>query len=379
MKNYDYIILGAGAAGLMMAYRMANDAFFDNKSILILDKERKTQNDRTWCYWENGVGEWDAILQTSWKEIIFDSEFYSTKEDLKPYQYKMIRSSSFYDKIWNFIATKKNFYFTPVTVKSIEQKGDFANIVTNKENFQTKYLLNSIVFEKSYLKQTKYPVLNQHFVGWFIEVEEAIFDASVATFMDFKIPQKGNTRFMYILPISKKVALFEYTLFSEELLTYETYEKAIQNYLNEKGITKYKIIEKEDGIIPMTSFKFWKSNSENIIHIGTAGGWSKASTGFTFKNTTKNTQKLVAFLKTEKPLSKFHKKNKFWFYDLLFLDVLAIENHLGANLFARLFQKNKTQQILKFLDNETTFLEDLKIMATMPSLKFMKVLFKRIF
>ncbi|WP_298764543.1 lycopene cyclase family protein [uncultured Polaribacter sp.] len=379
MKNYDYIILGAGAAGLMMAYRMANDAFFDNKSILILDKERKTQNDRTWCYWENGVGEWDTILHTLWKEIIFESELYSTKENLKPYQYKMIRSSSFYDKIWNFIAAKKNFHFTPVTVKSIEQKEDFANIVTNKENFQTKYLLNSIVFEKSYLKQTKYPVLNQHFVGWFIEVEEAIFDDSVATFMDFKIPQKGNTRFMYILPISKKVALFEYTLFSEELLAYETYEKAIQNYLKEKGITKYKIIEKEDGIIPMTSFKFWKSNSKNIIHIGTAGGWSKASTGFTFKNTTKNTQKLVAFLKTEKPLSKFHKKNKFWFYDLLFLDVLANENHLGANLFARLFQKNKTQQILKFLDNETTFLEDLKIMATMPSFKFMKVLFKRVF
>ena len=39
MKDYDYIILGAGASGLMLAYRMASDLFFDNKSILILDKD----------------------------------------------------------------------------------------------------------------------------------------------------------------------------------------------------------------------------------------------------------------------------------------------------------------------------------------------------
>ena len=63
----------------------------------------------------------------------------------------------------------------------------------------------------------------------------------------------------------------------------------------------------------MTCFHFWKNNSKNIIHIGTAGGWSKASTGFTFKNTTKKTIQLVAYLKANKPLESFHKINKFWF------------------------------------------------------------------
>ncbi len=45
------------------------------------------------------------------------------------------------------------------------------------------------------------------------------FDDSVARFMDFDIAQKGNTRFMYVLPINKNMALFEYTLFERPFLT----------------------------------------------------------------------------------------------------------------------------------------------------------------
>jgi lycopene beta-cyclase len=41
MQKYDYIITGSGASGLMLAYRMAKDSFFDTASILIIDKEKK--------------------------------------------------------------------------------------------------------------------------------------------------------------------------------------------------------------------------------------------------------------------------------------------------------------------------------------------------
>ncbi|WP_397446048.1 lycopene cyclase family protein [Polaribacter sp. R77954] len=379
MKNYDYIIVGAGAAGLMMAYRMAKDAFFDNKSILIIDKEKKNSNDRTWCYWEKGKGEWDDLLHTSWDSIIFESETYHLKKKITPYTYKLIRSSNFYQKIWAILDGKNNIDFIKCTVKTILQEKEFATVTTTQNSkYTTKKLLNSILFDNSYLKQTKYPVLKQHFVGWFVELQEDTFDDSTATFMDFNIPQKGNTRFMYVLPISKKIALFEYTLFSKDLLHYDIYEKAIKNYLEEKNITKYTILEKEDGIIPMTSYKFWKKNSENIIHMGTSGGWSKASTGFTFMNTIKKTKQLTSYLKKDKSLSNFHSKSKYWFYDLLLLDILAEKNELGTSLFSRLFQRNSTTKIFEFLDGETTFIDDLQIMSKMPSYLFGKALFKRI-
>ena len=42
MPNYDYIIIGAGASGLLLADAMGKDNFFDDKTILILDKSAKT-------------------------------------------------------------------------------------------------------------------------------------------------------------------------------------------------------------------------------------------------------------------------------------------------------------------------------------------------
>ena len=378
MSQYDYIITGSGASGLMLAYRMANDSFFDNSSILIIDKEKKNSDDRTWCFWENGEGEWDELLHKSWDKILFESNTYKNTIPLQSYAYKMLRSGVFYDKLWNFINTKNNIRFIEDTVVNIEGSEDGAVVETLKSKYFTTKLLNSIDLNKKYTLQKKYPVLLQHFCGWFIETDKISFDDSTATFMDFTVDQKRNTRFMYVLPISPNKALFEYTLFSKEVLTKEEYESELLKYLAIKSITEYTITEIEQGVIPMTSYKFWEQNSKNILHIGTVGGWTKASTGFTFKNTSKKTIQLIAFLKAENDFTHFRKKTRFWWYDLLLIDVLSSYNHLGSKLFSTLFKRNSLKNVFRFLDEETIFIEDLRIMLSMPPLRFIKALFRRV-
>jgi len=378
MSQYDYIITGSGASGLMLAYRMANDSFFDNSSILIIDKEKKNSDDRTWCFWENGEGEWDELLHKSWDKILFESNTYKNTIPLQSYAYKMLRSGVFYDKLWNFINTKNNIRFIEDTVVNIKGSEDGAIVETLKSKYFTTKLLNSIDLNKKYTLQKKYPVLLQHFCGWFIETDKISFDDSTATFMDFTVDQKRNTRFMYVLPISPNKALFEYTLFSKEVLTKEEYESELLKYLAFKSITEYTITEIEQGVIPMTSYKFWEQNSKNILHIGTVGGWTKASTGYTFKNTSKKTIQLIAFLKAENDFTNFRKKTRFWWYDLLLIDVLSSHNHLGSKLFSTLFKRNSLKNVFRFLDEETIFIEDLRIMLSMPPLRFIKALFRRV-
>jgi lycopene beta-cyclase len=378
MSQYDYIITGSGASGLMLAYRMANDSFFDNSSILIIDREKKNSDDRTWCFWENGKGEWDDLLHKSWDKIVFKSNLYQNTIPLQSYTYKMIRSAKFYKKLWNSIDAKNNISFIEANVVSVLDTSEGTIVETSTGKYHAVKLLNSVDFDQKYTQQEKYPVLLQHFIGWFVETKKNQFDDSAATFMDFTVDQKRNTRFMYVLPVSANKALFEYTLFSKDVLLKEEYEQELQKYLELKSITDYTIIEKEKGVIPMTSFNFWRDNSKNILNIGTVGGWTKASTGYTFKNTSKQTLQLISFLKSDKDFTNYRKKTRFWFYDLLMLDVLANHNHIGSKLFSKLFQRNSLKNIFRFLDEETSFIEDLRIMLSMPPLRFITALFRRV-
>ena len=379
MTKSDYIILGAGASGLLLAYRMSQDSYFDNKSILIIDQVKDKGNDRTWCYWEEGKGEWDDLLTKTWPKVFFGSASFSETIPIAPFSYKMIRSEKFYHKLWESINLKTNITFIEDSVKTFSEVSEGVEVVTNLSTYFGAKLLNSISNKAVYENQQKYPVLQQHFMGWFIKTKQDCFDDSVASFMDFNIPQKGNTRFMYVLPMDKKTALFEYTLFSKELLQHSEYENAIKDYLKEQKITDFEIIEKEMGSIPMTSFKFEELNSKNILNIGTAGGWTKASTGYTFNNTSKKTKHLVKFLKTGNYFTQFSKKTKFWFYDLLFLDVLANDNANGSNVFAAMFKKVNIKTILKFLDEESNLIQDLKIITSVSPKTFMRAIFKRLF
>ena len=377
MTQSSYIILGSGASGLLLAYRMSQDSYFDDKSILIIDQVKDKGNDKTWCYWEEGTGEWDELLTKKWHKVFFGSEVFTDILDISPYNYKMIRSEKFYHKLWRSIDLKSNITFIEDSVKSYEEVDNRVKVVTNKSTYFGLKLLNSIPNKTVYETQLKYPVLQQHFVGWFVKTKTDCFDDSIATFMDFNIPQNGNTRFMYVLPIDKNMALFEYTLFSKDLLEHSEYEDAIKEYLKEKKISEFEILEKETGAIPMTSFKFEELNSNSILNIGTAGGWTKASTGYTFYNTSKKTKDLVSFLKKEDDLSAFSKKTKFWFYDLLLLDVLANNNEKGSTFFASIFKKVNVKTILKFLGEESNIGEDLKIITSVSPKPFILAIVKR--
>lgn len=379
-STFDYIIIGAGAAGLMLADAMGKDDFFSDKKILLLDKDAKKTNDRTWCFWEKGNGKFDDIVYKKWNHIFFGGQQFSKKFKIAPYTYKMIRGIDFYDSHLKRINDYPNIIFKQELVTNIIEEPNEVTVETNQSKFSSKQVLNSIFDYKMATHQTKYPVLQQHFIGWFIKTEKPIFDVDQATFMDFSIPQNGNTRFMYVLPFSQTEALLEYTLFSENLLPEKEYEDALRQYILEKlDNVDYTITEKERGSIPMTCYDFREHYSKNMRYIGMAGGWAKPSTGYTFMSTRKKVPKLIQHLKSGLPLNKLSFKSKFWFYDLILLDILKKDNSLGQPIFESLFKNRKPQRIFKFLDEETSILEDVQIMAAPKSWPFIKALLGRIF
>lgn len=379
MKQYDYIFTGSGLSALMTVYKMILSQKFQTKSILLLDENAKQTNDRTWCFWNQKETLWENSISKKWNSVLFANADFKRNLELHPYQYNKIQGLDFYNQLLELIVNQKNIDFVQEKVLAIEESESIVLVKTKSRSYSCSQVFNSIYNSSLVTNQSKYPLLQQHFVGWFIKTEKPIFNPEQATFMDFSVAQKGNTRFMYVLPTSETEALLEYTLFSKDLLSKEEYETEIENYIQKLGIQNYKIVEKEFGNIPMTCYPFWKHNTQNVINIGTAGGWTKASTGFTFKNSDQKSTELVSFLETQTDFRKFHKKTKFWWYDLLLLDILDQKNETGAAIFSALFHNGNAPLILKFLDEKTSFWEDLQVIWKCPKGLFINALLKRLF
>lgn len=377
--SYDYIFIGFGLSAMLVLDKMITAELVTDKRILIIEPDLKRTHDRTWCFWEEGEGDWDALITKAWNKAFFVNEDSQIECLQEKYGYKMIESQRFYHLIRQKIEAIPNVFWKYETMISFTEKEDFVEVLTNKTTYQGLYLFTSALDVKKIQDNARYPLLNQHFVGWFVKTKQEIFRSDAVTFMDFSVAQQGNTRFMYVLPLSTTEALVEYTLFSPNLLSFAEYEAEIREYLSAKGISDFEIVSKEQGCIPMTAFSLWEQNTKRILHIGTAGGWTKASTGYTFKNSDKLSNRVIQFLKQKEiDFSPFKKANRFTFYDALFVRTLFRDNAIGKVVFSNLFQKASPWLVLKFLEERTTLWEEFKIITVCPKLPFMKSLLEHI-
>jgi lycopene beta-cyclase len=378
MKQYDYIFAGAGLSSLMTVYKLAVSGHFTDKKILLIDADTKKTDDRTWCFWTDKESLFGNFIYKSWETAVFANAARRTDLNFGSMRYNMIRGIDFYDFVFNEIGKLNNIEFLNSGITGFNDNGNTVIVETTTENYTCDKLFNSIYDPNLTTSHSKYPVLQQHFIGWHVMTEQSVFDEDKPIFMDFSIQQKGNTRFMYVLPFSKNEALVEYTLFSKNLLTENEYEIALEDYLVQLNAGNYEIINKERGSIPMTCYPFWERNTKNITHIGSAGGWTKASTGYTFKNADKLSDALVKQLAEGAHTIQLCKKDKFWYYDLLLLDILDRNNEKGAEIFSAIFRDGNAANTFKFLDEETSFSEDLKVILKCPKLPFIKAAMRRI-
>ncbi|MCE2963554.1 MAG: lycopene cyclase family protein [Chitinophagales bacterium] len=369
--NFDIAIIGAGAAGLHLALAMKDDSFFQHKRILILEKSAKDQNDRTWCFWEKGEGLWDTLLQQSWSKGDFFTTDNAVPLSLSPYRYKMLRAIDFYEFAKKEIMANPLFQWVTEDVQAVENDTPI-QIRGLKANYVAEYVFDSRIPEEFFQAKDSYTRLLQHFKGWVIRSKTDLFDPDRFTMMDFRLLCPNSTNFTYVLPLNKREALVEFTLFTPALLNNSDYDIHLQRYISEiLKLEEYEIIEHEHGVIPMTDFPFENYSKGNHIRIGTGGGWVKPSTGYSFKNCERNSRQLVANLKSSKPiLNGIHKLN-FRLYDALFLDVLYRQNERGPKLFEIMYTKIPVQKIFAFLDNQTSLAEDASITIRFPWLPFL--------
>ncbi len=363
MQAFDYIIVGAGGAGLSLLMRILDEPDLVQKKILLIDKTPKKGNDRTWCFWEKGTGYFEHLVHRSWDRLLVKHPKGEIDLPMNGYSYKMLRSSDFYRHCFERIklagqqvqlvygnVTGIDCTEGKVTVDGLTYTGSivFSSVLTQAPNLSPKhwYLL-------------------QHFRGWWIETASDVFDPGQANLMNFRVPQNHGCTFMYVLPLSKRKALVEYTLFSANELTSEQYDEGLTSFIEkELGLKDYHIKEVENGVIPMTNYPF-AAREGKVVFLGTAGGQTKASTGYTFSNMQKHSARVVQGLLHGNPKLFIHAAPaRFSLYDRILLRVLYEQKIPGADIFFRLFKRNPASRIFRFLDNESNLGDEFAIVMS---------------
>ena len=375
---YDFIIGGAGLAGLSLAYRMLKAGLLNKKSLLLIDIDLKEQNDRTWSFWAKDIHKiTDCPPDESWSQANLKSDDLDLKVALAPYTYHSINGLSYYTFIKERLKEAKTIDWLQASILDYRSEERTVQTSAGKLNYRSVFFPSHFSNHDiaSFNRAEAPSFMWQHFLGWQIQTEDENFTEESFTYMDMGIKQVENgLSFFYILPYSKNKALIEYTLFSAGLLEKESYKKAVKHYIEEVlKIQNYQIVEEEYNKIPMTTaIQYPRPKDASICPIGTLSGSVKASTGYSFLRVQKQTQHIVNQLQngnTDNLSYSFSKRHKL--YDAILLEVMANGTLSGQEVFESLYKNNPFQLLLKFLDEETSLWEEFKIINSVPKGPFL--------
>ena len=374
----NIIIVGGGCAGMQLIYQLLQLPFEQTGTILLLERAAEPAK-KSWCFWSKEPTLYEGLVSKKWSKISFASTHKQLTESIHPYQYNYINSDDFFQFHEQVLRDSNRVKRVKAEVKELISEDTHVRVLTDQGEFNANLVYDSrIEFDR--LPESA-NVLWQHFKGFFIETKEAIFDTETAMLMDFSIDQGDAVHFMYVLPFSSTQALVEFTVFSK-LSAYQDaeYERYLKAYIDQKFNTSYKILRVESGRIPMTDFNFGSADDQRIRLIGSAAGAIKPTTGYAFNRIRKDTRDLVKCLDnpTLGPRTVFRKK-RFRLYDKLLLMIIRDEPHQIRRVMEQLFYNNPFRRILDFLDEESSFRQEIAIFSQLPIRLFLKQVLKHVF
>lgn len=406
-KVYDFIIVGGGVSGLSLAMEMIGGPLRD-RSILIVEKQAKDRNDRTLCFWTEHPSAYDEIVYRSWDRLHFAGDGFEEIFDSGKYRYNMVRGIDFYRFAQEKLSAFENVEFIQGRVDRIESAGSQPKIWVSGRSYTGKWVFDSR-FRISDLKMGSddYRFLRQHFKGWVIETQDARFDPEVVTFLDFRTPQekvwcakpmgrqfnchpiglrqgkpasdhfgeltKDEARFFYVLPFSENQALVECVF-----LNHDDYDQGLREYIGSVlGIKNYRILSHEGGINPLTDYPFARRSGPRVMAIGTVGGRVKPTSGYAFTRIQKDSAAIVrSLIKNDHPFDLPADPAFFRLCDAIMLKIMDEHGDQVESIFARMFKANSVERIFRFLDEMSTPVDNLGLIASLARPLFIKVLFE---
>lgn len=401
-NHYDMIIAGAGASGLSLLWYITESDLLKNRSILLLDRSLTPADDKTWCFWDSNDLPMKDWIHHSWDSLNVRAYNHEFPAKLQKFGYHCMRSVDYSDAllkrakadpritlleadITGFDTIVAEPPSTDRTSNGTPGSSKLGVVHTSQGDFTADWIFQSALkpvtpSDPSPRRHQNGIYLKQHFLGVEIKTEKACFDPSQATLMDFDTPQDRGLTFFYVLPFTPHEALIEYTFFTKTVLSRDEYMRGVEDYLSERfdlEASGYEITREEIGVIPMETRRYPARYNDRVVNMGTMGGLTKPSTGYTFTRIHRHCASIVSRLEQgRQPVVEGESQYRFRVYDTMLLYILEHQPAMGKQIFHDLFQRNRYDRVLTFLEEKTHPLQELAIFATLPYAPFLRSIWK---
>ena len=363
IDKYDYIIIGAGCAGLSLAYRMLNKDF----KVCVIEKESNiSKKNKLWSFWDTYENPFNHLVEKKWSQFLIQNESKILSIDCHKFKYKSLNSHDFNNYILEKIRKSKNIDINfSLSIEKINKNGKEIEIKTKEKVFLCNHIFDSRPnFSKVYMWQ--------QFFGGYVKTSRNVFDESSPIIMDFSNIEK-KFHFNYFLPFKKNLALIESTYFSsiseEENLDIKYIEKYMETKY--KGV-EYNIEKTESGRIPMDVNLNSNCDFDYITKIGSYSGVTRASTGYAFINIQKQSDYIMQNLSKVKKIKKYHHNFILRKMDDIFLKILKDDPEYIKKALIKLFSSKNSITQIKFLSDIPNIVDIIKILIYLPKKKFLQ-------
>ncbi|QLH20147.1 lycopene cyclase family protein [Streptomyces sp. Rer75] len=368
----EVAVVGAGAAGLTLAHRLATLPSPLRVLLVGAPDGPLRAPERTWCWWEEPGGELDGALAARWSRVrVHGTDGRPLDRELAPFVYKMLRSRDF--ERW--VAARLDAAPSVRRVEAVvdEVRDDAGGAVVRGVCAKGRPVVWRARWAFDSRPAAALPpartTLLQHFRGWFVRCDAPALNPAVAELMDFRTPQPDRgLSFGYVLPLSDREALVEYTEFSPAVLDDAAYDAALRHYTGAVlRLPRFRVLSTEQGVIPMTDGRFPRRAGAAVFRIGTAGGATRPATGYTFAAVRRQSRAVAAaFAAGRRPVPPAPYPARALAMDAAMLRALATGRVAGADVFTGLFRHVPAERLLRFLDGRTGPAEDVMVGVRTP-------------
>ena len=362
-------IRGAGLAGMSLAQALlAQDPSIQISSFDM--RARLPHPGRTFCFFDNGVGNAPTIARHSWPRVAVRGNGFVREISVADTPYTMVRGDDY------FASALKTLEAAGVSFtwgcRSVEVCTESSLVVDGHlKTFD-------VVVDAAFLVKDSKSLLWQSFAGEWVSADADIFDPGCAVLMDLgESSAESPISFVYILPTTARTALVEHTTFSVHPLAGEVHLSLCDEWLRKNLSGAISRGPREYGCIPMGLTTLTKGD---CLSLGSSAGAIRPATGYAFQMIQNQASDMATWIIENKREGARKKRGAVsiprWMImgDLVFLRALARTPTMGTKLMEGLLSRAPSKDLVAFLSGRATFAEAFRVWSSVSKVSLLRAL-----